>query len=135
MKKRLIASVLLSSLIITGCGDKEDATEGVQKVAIVQGMKTISLFKTQLATYYTEHQKCNSNAISSGDRALTKIHYVQDVISNDQCQVVLTFKNDPTIPDLSGKQIILTLLPTNHTHNWQCTSTVTRKDLLPNDCI
>ncbi|UYZ83001.1 pilin [Entomomonas sp. E2T0] len=135
MKKLLISSLLLTSFILTGCGDKEDATEGIQKVAIVQGMKTISLFKTQLAIYYTEHQECNSNAISSGDRALTKIHYVQDVISNDQCQVVLTFKNDKTIPDLSGKQIILTLLPTNHTHNWKCTSTITRKDLLPNDCI
>lgn len=135
MNKLLISGLLISSFIITGCGDKEDATDGVQKVAIVQGMKTLSLFKTQLATYYTEHQKCNSNAISGGDRALTKIHYVQDVVANEQCQVVLTFKNDQTIPDLSGKQIILTMLPTNYIHNWKCTSTVARKDLLPNDCI
>lgn len=122
-------------ILVTACQSEQDKIDTVQKVAIVQGMKTIALFKTQLATYYTEYSQCNHKAISSNDVALTKIHYVQNIETTEQCQIILTFKQDKTIPDVSNKEIILTMVPSNNIYNWSCKSNIYRKDLLPKECI
>lgn len=121
--------------LATACEDEEDKLDGVQKVAIIQGLKTLALFKTQLAAYHSEHSTCNSNSISSNDVILTKRHYVQNVVTTDQCQIILTFKNEQTIPDVANKQIILSLIKGKGIYNWSCKSNITRKDLLPDDCI
>ena len=128
-------AVLPLLALTTACQSEQDKIDGVQKVAIVQGMKTIALFKTQLATYYTEYSQCNNNSISSNDVALTKIHYVQDITTTEQCQIILTFKDDRTIPDVANKQIILTMIPANGIYNWSCKSSITRNNLLPKECI
>lgn len=136
MKKNLILIGLLvtSTVVLSACKDEKEKTDEVQKIAIVQGLKTASLFKSQLASYYTEHQSCDETSISSNDRALTKIHFVQDIVTTKQCQIIVTFKNDKAIPDLSGKEITLTMQPSNNTYNWECESNTSRKDLLPVEC-
>lgn len=135
MRKQFLVCLLSSTAIfLSACQDEQEKMDEVQKVALIQGLKTATLFKSQLATYYAEHQTCNERSISSNDRVLTKRHYVQDVQTTEACQIILTFKNDPTTPDLARKKIFLTMHPSNSTFNWSCTTNISRSDLLPEEC-
>lgn len=136
MKKYYLLVCLLSalSILLSSCKSEQEKMDEVQKTALIQGLKTIILFKSQMSAYYAENQICSQNAISNVDRALTKVHYVKDVIATDECQIILTFKKDISIPDISRQQIILTMLPSASSHKWTCESTTRRKDLLPPEC-
>lgn len=136
MKKHLILVCLLSasSILLSACKNEQEKMDEVQKTALIQGLKTVILFKSQMSAYYAENQTCSQHAISNVDRILTKIHYVEDVVATDKCQIILTFKKDISIPDISRQQIILTMIPGPSTHKWTCESTTQRKDLLPREC-